>query len=86
MHAVGIVKKTYYDDQTPVWPLEKKRVLFPWRVSFCMILFSTEPIISHFVKVESYVDGYGIGELAEYEYRRILTEIQKRLNIGLNMG
>ena len=85
IHAIGIVKETYYDDQTPVWPSEKRRILFPWRVSFCMILFSEKPFISHFVKVENYVDGYGIGELAEHEYRRILMEIQKQLNVDLNM-
>ena len=85
IHAIGIVKETYYDDQTPVWPLEKKIVLFPWRVSFCTILFSEKPFVSHFVKIENYVDGYGIGELAEHEYRRILTKIQKQLNVDLNM-
>jgi len=85
IHAIGIVKETYYDDQTSVWPLEKKIVLFPWRVSFCTILFSEKPFVSHFVKIENYVDGYGIGELAEHEYRRILTKIQKQLNVDLNM-
>lgn len=86
IHAVGIVKRTYYDDQTPVWPSERGKVLFPWKVAFCMIIFSEKPFISHFVKVENYVDGYGIGELAEHEYRRILMEIQKQLNVDLNMG
>jgi hypothetical protein len=86
IHAFGIVKETYYDDQTPIWPNEQKHILFPWKVSFCSILFSEKPFITHFVKIESYVDGYGIGELPEFEFRRILTEMQKQVNIDLNIG
>jgi predicted RNA-binding protein len=86
IHAVGIVKETRYDDQTPIWPSETSRVLFPWKVSFCTFIFSKNPFISHFVKIESYVDGYGIGELPEYEFRRILTEIQKQLVVDFNLG
>jgi hypothetical protein len=31
IHAKGIVKGTFYDDETPIWPDEKKQnsVLFP---------------------------------------------------------
>ncbi|MEM4140536.1 MAG: hypothetical protein QXG36_05485 [Nitrososphaeria archaeon] len=86
INAIGIVKGTYYDDQTPVWPGEQKQVLFPWKVSFCSIIFSEKPFITHFVKIESYVDGYGIGELPEFEFRRILKEIQEQVNIELNIG
>jgi len=88
IHAIGIVKETYYDDQTPIWPVEQKqnRVLFPWKVSFCNLIFSKKPFVSHFVNIESYVDGYGIGELREYEFRRILTEVQKQLNVDINLG
>ena len=86
IHAFGIVKKTYYDDQTPIWPNETRHILFPWKVSFCSIIFSNKPFIKHFVKIESYVDGYGIGELPEFEFRRILTEIQKQTNVCLNIG
>jgi len=86
IHAVGIVKETYYDDQTPIWPNEEKHVLYPWKVSFCTLIFSGKPFITHFVKIESYVDGYGIGELPEFEFRRILTEVQKHINVDLNMG
>jgi len=44
VHAFGIIKEKFYDDQTPVWPqeLEQNRVLFPWRVSFSFMMFSTE--------------------------------------------
>jgi hypothetical protein len=88
IHAIGIVKETYYDDQTPIWPDETKQntVLFPWRVSFCNLIFSKKPFTSHFAKIENYVDGYGIGELSEYEFRRILTEVQKQLNVDINLG
>jgi len=86
IHAFGIVKETYYDDQTPIWPNEEKHILFPWKVSFCSLIFSDKPFITHFVKIESYVDGYGIGELPEFEFRRILTKIQKQVNIDLNIG
>jgi len=86
IHALGIVKGTYYDDQTPIWSNEQRQVLYPWKVSFCSIIFSKDPFITHFVKIESYIDGYGIGELPEFEFRRILTEVQKRANIELNLG
>jgi len=88
IHAVGIVKETYYDDQTPVWPqeLEQNRVLFPWRVAFCTVLFSEKPFVSHYAKIESYVDGYGVGELSEHELRRVLAEVQKQLSVDFNLG
>jgi hypothetical protein len=88
IHAIGIVKETYYDDQTPIWPdeIRQNKVLFPWKVSFCNIIFSKKPFTSHFVKIENYIDGYGIGELSEHEFRRILTEVQRQLNIDVNLG
>ncbi len=89
IHALGIVKETYYDDQTPIWPEEQNRVLFPWRVCFSSLIFSRKPFTSLFVKIENYVDGYGIGELPEHEFRKILTEMQKQLNqlnIDINLG
>ena len=88
IHGIGIVKETYYDDQTPIWPNEQKerRVLFPWKVSFSNIIFSKTPFTSHYVKIENYIDGYGIGELPEHDFRRILNEIQRQLNIDLNLG
>jgi hypothetical protein len=87
-YAMGIVKETYYDDQTPIWPdeIKQNRVLFPWKVSFCDLIFSKRPFTSHFVKIENHIDGYGIGELPEYEFRRILIEIQKQLNVDVNAG
>jgi len=88
IHALSTVKETYYDDQTPIWPveIEQNKVLFPWKVQFCSLIFSRKPFVQHFVKIENYVDGYGIGELPEYEFRRILTEVQKQLNVEINLG
>jgi len=86
IHAVGIVKETYYDDQTPVWPQEQDRVIFPWKVSLSNILFSKKPFVSHFINIANYVDGYGIGELPEHDFRRVLAEIQKQLNVDFNLG
>jgi len=79
------VKETFYDDQTPVWSMEKNRVLFPWKVSFSSMLFSEEPFITYFVKIEDYIDGYGIGELSEYELRGILEKVKEKINAELNI-
>ena len=88
IHAAGIVKEVYYDDQTPVWPQEQEqnKVLFPWKVAFCNVLFSDKPFVSHFTSIANYIDGYGIGELSEHEFRRILTELQRKLNANYNLG
>jgi len=85
IHAIGIVKETFYDDQTPVWPMEKNGVLFPWKVSFSSILFSEEPFITHFIKIEGYIDGYGMGELSESDLRRILEKVKEKFNVELNI-
>ncbi|RLF81031.1 hypothetical protein DRN38_02970 [Thermococci archaeon] len=88
VHAIGIIKGKHYDDQTPVWPkeIEQNQVLFPWRVSFSIILFSKEPFVTHYTKIENYLDGYGIGELSEHEFRRILEKIKEKSNIEINLA
>jgi hypothetical protein len=86
IHGIGIVKETYFDDQTPVWPNERERVLFPWKVAFSNIIYSEKPFTSHYIRIENYVDGYGIGELPEHEFRRIIHEVQKQLNVDFNLG
>jgi hypothetical protein len=45
-----------------------------------------KPFTSLFIKIENYVDGYGIGELPEHEFRRIIHEVQKQLNVEFNLG
>lgn len=86
IHAIAIIRDTYYDDQTPVWPneMQQKRVLYPWRVSFSNILFSDTPFTSHFIKLENYIDGYGLGELPEHEFRKILGDIRAKIGAEMN--
>lgn len=86
IHAIATIRNTYHDDQTPVWPTEmrQKRVLYPWRVSFSNILFSDTPFTSHFIKLENYIDGYGLGELPEHEFRKILDDVKAEINAEMN--
>jgi hypothetical protein len=88
VHAIGVVKETYYDDQTPIWDneLEQNRVLYPWKVSLSAVLFSENSFVKHFIKIENYIDGYGIGEIPEHEFRRIFDDIKSQLNADLNLG
>jgi hypothetical protein len=88
IHAIGIVKGTFYDDETPIWPdeIKQNRVLFPWKVSFCSIIFSKNPFDKIYIKIEKYIDGYGIGELTEHEFRGIITKVQEQLKVDINFG
>ena len=86
IHAIAIIKDTYHDDQTPVWPneMQQKQVLYPWRVSFSNILFSDTPFTLHFIKLENYIDGYGLGELPEHEFRKILDDVKAKIDAEMN--
>lgn len=86
IHAIAIIRDTYYDDQTSIWPNEtqQKRVLYPWRVSFSNIVFSDAPFTSHFIKLENYIDGYGLGELPEHEFRKILDDVNAKIGAEMN--
>ena len=88
VHAIGVVKETQYDDQTPIWnnEIEQNRVLYPWKVSLSAIVFSEKPFVKHFIKIENYIDGYGIGEIPEHEFRKILDDVKSKLNVDLNLG
>jgi len=88
VHAVGVVKETYYDDQAPVWDneIEQNRVLYPWKVSLSTMAFSEKPFVKHFIKIENYIDGYGVGEIPEHEFRKIFDDIKSKLNADLNLG
>ena len=85
VHALGVVKETFYDDQTPVWPkeVEGRVVLYPWRVAFSFMLFSEEPILRRFIKLPDYIDGYGIGELPLTDFNDILAEISKKFKLAM---
>ncbi|MFN4046369.1 MAG: hypothetical protein ACK4H7_03420 [Acidilobaceae archaeon] len=87
IHAIGIVEDKHYDDQTPVWPEEigRNKVLFPWRVSFSSIIFSEEPFTVHSVRIENYIDGYGIGELPRHEFETVKNKIQEKLGVELKI-
>ena len=85
IHALEVVKETFYDDQTPVWPreIEQRVVLYPWRVAFSFMIFSEEPILRRFIKLLDYIDGYGIGELSLIDFNDILVEISKKFKLAM---
>ena len=87
IHAIGVVKDKYYDDQTSIWDveLEKRTVVFPWRVSFYIVIYSEEPFTRIFTELKNYVDGYGIGGISPHEARAILSEIEKKTHININI-
>jgi len=81
IHAVGLVKDKFYDDQTPVWPEEFNRgkVLFPWRVSFYFVIYSEEPLGTYFTHLKNYVKRYGIGEAPPHEAEAVLERLGEKL-------
>jgi len=90
IHAVGIVKERFYDDQTPIWDqeIEERRVLFPRRVFFYIVVYSDEPIAKLYTRIENYVDGYGIGEPPNHEAQQILEQLREKprnTNIDLHI-
>ncbi|MDW8076876.1 MAG: hypothetical protein RMJ14_04490 [Nitrososphaerota archaeon] len=50
------------------------------------MIFAGEPFTTQYITIENYIDGYGIGELSDHEFRRILEEIQHKINAELNLG
>jgi hypothetical protein len=85
IHAIGVVKRTFYDDQTIVWPLEEKRgrVLYPWRVSFQFMIFSEEPITTFNVDKSDYIDGYGLGRFQAHHLTTILDAISNKFKLRI---
>ncbi|MCD6443385.1 hypothetical protein J7L70_00030 [Candidatus Bathyarchaeota archaeon] len=75
IHGLGIVRYSYYDDQTPVWDaeLEEGRVLYPWRVRLSFMMFSETPVVSRFIPVQDYIDGYGAGSFPKHEVDGVLA-------------
>jgi len=49
------------------------------------MIFSEESFVSHFIAIENYIDGSGLGELQEHESRRVIEQLKKNLNIGMNL-
>ncbi|MHA1677009.1 MAG: hypothetical protein ACTSU6_07515 [Candidatus Njordarchaeales archaeon] len=87
IHALAIVKDKYYDDQTPIWRMEikQRRVLFPWRVPFCFIIFSEEPILRRFIEIQNYIDGYGLGEITDGDIRDVIKAIEEKSSLNLKI-
>ena len=80
IHAMAVVKDRYYDDQTPIWKaeLEQRRVLFPWRVPFCFIIYSEKPILRRFIEIQNYIDGYGLGEIMDRDIVDIVKAAEEK--------
>jgi len=88
IHAVGVAGERFYDDQTPIWgrEIEERRALYPWRVSFYIVVYSEEPIVKLYTGIENYVDGYGIGELPNHEAQQILEQPRGGLqSLGIDL-
>jgi len=89
IHALGIIKEKFYDDQTLVWNNEimKKRVFFPWRVKFSLMIYSEEHVIQLMTGISSYIDGYGIGEIEEHSFRQVLESFnQNKKGLKINIS
>jgi len=89
IHAVGIIKEKFYDDQALIWEDEivEKHVLFPWRVKFSMMVYSEEAVTQLMTGISSYIDGYGIGEIEEHSFRQILESFnQTRRGLKINIS
>jgi hypothetical protein len=80
------VRDKYYDDQTLIWSDEKKSgtVLYPWRVSFSIIIYSKEPFKEFNVPKERYLAGYGIAELTEDEVSDIIKSVEGKLKVTIS--
>jgi len=87
IHALGVVKRTYYDDETPIWSreFESGKILFPWRVKFSIILYSKEPFLKHATPLETYIGGYGLSELPDHDFRQIVRAITNQTKIHINL-
>jgi len=85
IHAIGVVREKYYDDLTPVWPAELRRgeVLYPWRVSFSLMLFSEEPITVLTVRVQDYISCFGLGTLTPRDLDNILAGASRKFKLEL---
>jgi hypothetical protein len=85
LHAFGVVKQSFFDDQTLVWPEETRqgRALFPWRVSFSLVLFSEEPVMTRFIKAGDYIDGYELGEVGAQDLGDLIQAFEKKSSLKI---
>jgi len=80
IHAMAVVKDMYHDDQAPIWKAEpeQRRVLFPWRVLFCFIIYSEKLILRRFIEIQNYIDGYGLGEIMDRDIADIVKVFEEK--------
>jgi len=85
IHGLGIIKSTYYDDQTLIWPkeIQQNKVLYPWRIELSLMIFSEEPFQTKFISISNYIDGYGIGEFPQHELNSLLSNIKSKIQLNL---
>ncbi|MEM3986459.1 MAG: hypothetical protein QXR39_06790 [Candidatus Methanomethylicia archaeon] len=79
IHGLGVVQEKFYDDETPIWDDEVKyrRVLYPWKVRFGLMLYSESPITELAIPTHEYVTGYGIGKLPRGDLETIIQSLEK---------
>jgi len=65
--------------------IKQRRVLFPWRVPFCFIIFSEEPILRRFIEIQNYIDGYGLGEITDGDIRDVIKAIEEKSSLNLKI-
>jgi hypothetical protein len=47
------------------------------------MIFSEEPILTRFIKIQDYIDGYGIGEISPTDIQDIFTETSKKFKLKI---
>lgn len=79
IHAIAVIKDKQFDDQTKIWPLEIRagKVYYPWRIEFSLMIYSEKPILKRFIKIENYIDGYGLAEISPTDLIDALNAVSK---------
>jgi hypothetical protein len=49
------------------------------------MIFSDMAFTRHLIRIENYIDGYGVGEVPEHEFRKVFQTIKSKLNVELNL-
>jgi hypothetical protein len=88
IHAIGVVKDRHYDDETPVFREEDDSgdVIYPWRITFSLMIFSPEPIVELAVPTEDYLRGYGLGKLSRPDFDVILGGLRDEVGLRMKVG
>jgi hypothetical protein len=80
IHAMAVVKDTYYDDQAPIRKAEpeQRRILLPWQVLFCFIIYFEKLILRRFIEIQNYIDGHGLGEIMDRDIADIIKVAEEK--------